>query len=136
MNPRVDHARALVARAQDDRYVLDRLAADANAPAWVLGFHAQQAVEKALKAMLSLRGVEFPRTHNLSMLLELLRRAGAALPPDAEELAQLIPFGVALRYEDAVDGEVLLLDRDWAVGAVARTLSWASDMLRDAEPPK
>ena len=90
MNSPVDHARALLARAQDDRYVLDRLAGDANAPAWVLGFHAQQAVEKGLKAILSLRGVEFPRTHNLSMLLELLRRAGAALPPDGEELAPLI----------------------------------------------
>ena len=31
MNSPVDHARALLARAQDDRYVLDRLAGDANA---------------------------------------------------------------------------------------------------------
>jgi len=135
MSPSLSHARALVARAQDDRYVLDRLATDENAPTWVLGFHAQQAVEKALKAMLSLRGVEFPRTHNLSMLLELLRRAGATLPPDGEELVRLIPFGVALRYEDAVDGEVLSLDRDWALGVVARTLSWARDILRDADLP-
>ena len=53
MNSSADYARALIARAQDHRYVLERLAGDANAPAWVLGFHAQQAVEKLLKAVLS-----------------------------------------------------------------------------------
>lgn len=135
MNPSLDHARALVARAQDDRYVLDRLASDEKAPMWVLGFHAQQAVEKALKAVLSLRAVEYPRTHNLSMLLELLRRSGAQLPPDGEDLARLIPFGVALRYEDVVGGETLSLDRDWAVRVVTRTLSWTTEMLHGAEAP-
>ena len=136
MNSSADYARALIAKAQDDRYVLERLAGDANAPEWVLGFHAQQAVEKSLKAVLSLRQVEFPRTHNLSMLLELLRRAGVALPPDGDELARLIPFGVALRYEDAAIGEPLSLDRVWAAGAVAKTRVWASEALAGAESPK
>ena len=76
MNSALEHARALLARVRDDLYVVRRLGAEADAPGWVLGFHAQQGVEKALKAVLSEIGVEYPRTHNLVMLLELLRAAG------------------------------------------------------------
>ena len=36
--------------------MLRRLAQDPNSPTWGLGFHAQQAVEKALKAVLTQRG--------------------------------------------------------------------------------
>ena len=52
MNSSAEYAVALLRRAVGDQYVVERLAADAQAPAWVLGFHAQQAVEKALKAVL------------------------------------------------------------------------------------
>jgi hypothetical protein len=41
MNLSVEHALALLARAHDDLYVVRRLAADPDAPCWVLGFHAQ-----------------------------------------------------------------------------------------------
>lgn len=45
MNSPLEHARALLARAEDDAYVVRRLRAEPNAPDWVLGFHAQQAIE-------------------------------------------------------------------------------------------
>ncbi|MBL8540232.1 MAG: HEPN domain-containing protein [Betaproteobacteria bacterium] len=108
-------------KAADDLYVARRLAQDVDAPAWILGFHAQQAVEKSLKAVLSLHRIEFPRTHNLSMLLELLRRAALALPPDGDELARLIPFGVIARYETALDATEVEIDRVWAVDVATRT---------------
>lgn len=38
----------------------------------VFGFHAQQAVEKAPKAWLSLRGMAYPKTHDLRLLVGLL----------------------------------------------------------------
>jgi len=37
-----------------------------------LCFHAQQAVEKSVKAVLVLRGVEFPKIHSLPRLMDLL----------------------------------------------------------------
>ena len=40
-----------------------------------LAFHAQQAAEKALKAVLIERAVRFPRTHDLEALTELVRLA-------------------------------------------------------------
>ncbi len=42
----------------------------------VFGFHAQQAVEKALKAWLTLRGPAYPRTHDLRLLINVLQTHG------------------------------------------------------------
>jgi len=81
----LEHALALLARARDDRYVVRHLGTELDAPSWVLGFHAQQAVEKALKAVLSGAGLAYPRTHNLVMLSELLRTSAIALPPDVDD---------------------------------------------------
>ena len=37
----------------------------------IVGFHAQQAVEKAFKAVLAMVGAEFPFTHNIALLMQL-----------------------------------------------------------------
>jgi HEPN domain-containing protein len=37
-----------------------------------LRFHAQQAAEKALKAVLIAKGISPPKTHNIRMLLDIL----------------------------------------------------------------
>jgi HEPN domain-containing protein len=42
----------------------------------LIAFHAQQATEKALKAVLLQHEVEFPKTHDLEELFELLQTAG------------------------------------------------------------
>ncbi|WP_051862711.1 HEPN domain-containing protein [Ferrovum myxofaciens] len=76
MNSQLDHANGLLTKARDDFFVVRRLAGEADAPGWVLVFHAEQAVEKALKAVLSNANVVYPRTHNLVMLVELLRQVG------------------------------------------------------------
>jgi hypothetical protein len=47
MNRSREYALALLEKARGDLYVLERLAPDADAPAWSLGFHAQQAAEKS-----------------------------------------------------------------------------------------
>jgi HEPN domain-containing protein len=38
---------------------------DAESSALIVGFHCQQAVEKALKAVLAERGADFPYTHDV-----------------------------------------------------------------------
>jgi HEPN domain-containing protein len=64
----------------------------------LFGFHAQQAVEKALKAWLRSRGVEYPPTHDVFLLVDLLSRdgvdVGSLYPMEA-----LTPFAVQYRYE-------------------------------------
>lgn len=131
MNSPLDHARGLLARARDDFFVVRRLAGEADAPGWVLGFHAEQAVEKALKAVLSSAGIAYPRTHNLVMLVELLRQAQQSLPPDAADLGQLVPYGVVLRYEEIPDDEPPRCEPGWFVEVVEQTLSWASACLEN-----
>ena len=39
----------------------------------VFGFHAQQAIEKLCKAWLSMEGIQYPRTHDLRMLMRLMK---------------------------------------------------------------
>ena len=46
-------------------------------------FHAQQAVEKALKAVLLRQKIEFPLIHDLDALLEIANRNGIFLPQES-----------------------------------------------------
>lgn len=61
-------------------------------------FHAQQCVEKALKALLTYLNIPFPRTHVLEMLLDLLKNNGVELPPSVDEAFVLTQYAVQTRY--------------------------------------
>jgi HEPN domain-containing protein len=71
----------------------------------IVGFHAQQAAEKALKAWLTILGVDFPRSHDLSLLIQKLEDGGLEVT-SLWELLDLNPFAVQLRY-DMLDDESL-----------------------------
>ncbi|MCL4504555.1 MAG: HEPN domain-containing protein [Chloroflexi bacterium] len=62
-----------------------------------LCFHAQQAAEKALKAILIAYEIPVPRTHNLRTLFDLLP-ADLSIPPDILDAAGLSDYAVASRY--------------------------------------
>lgn len=53
---------------------------DAEALESLIVFHAQQAIEKALKAVLVEHEVDFPKTHDLEQLVEIIEAAGIAWP--------------------------------------------------------
>jgi HEPN domain-containing protein len=65
-------------------------------------FHAQQCVEKVLKAWLRYRGTLPPRTHQLSLLLALL--PDEMLADFRLEITLLDRFYIPTRYPDAVAG--------------------------------
>lgn len=65
----------------------------------IFGFHAQQAVEKLLKALLSVHAVRFQQTHDLHELLTLLEIAGENFPTDLLRVDELTPFAVQWRYD-------------------------------------
>lgn len=75
----------------------------------IFGFHAQQAAEKLLKAWLSTLDVEYPLTHDLSLLLETLKSKGQDIEAHSG-LLDLNAYAVRFRYEE-VTGDVLRLDR-------------------------
>jgi len=62
------------------------------------GFHLQQAVEKSLKAWLAFKSVDYPRTHDLSLLLGLLEDRGESID-SFWSLLELNSFAVQFRYE-------------------------------------
>lgn len=85
----------------------------------IIGFHAQQAVEKSLKAWLAASGRRYPLTHNLFLLVELVGEAGGQVE-DLTNLVELNPYAVQLRYsvsnEDLARDEPL--DRRGLLGSV------------------
>lgn len=86
----------------------------------IIAFHAQQCIEKCMKAALAQHGITYPRTHDLDDLYKLLSAPGLAMPVSRES------YAVTSRYE--VDKEDLVtyaqIDE-----AVATTVSWATTLL-------
>lgn len=60
-------------------------------------FHAQQCVEKYLKAILVWNRVEFAKTHNISELMALIP-AVARMPLESEEQDRLTEYATVMRY--------------------------------------
>jgi HEPN domain-containing protein len=69
----------------------------------ILAFHAQQAVEKALKALLVQHQVEFPYTHAIGPLLNLCQAAGFEGTEALGDAAILTRYAVAARYPGEQD---------------------------------
>lgn len=97
--PEIARARAFLQRAAADLAAVRALEALDEVPDEIVGFHGQQAAEKLLKAVLAAHGIDFPRTHSIRFLLDLLDDRGLAPPPELHGVTALYPFGVQLRYE-------------------------------------
>ncbi|MBD3315101.1 MAG: HEPN domain-containing protein [Chitinivibrionales bacterium] len=97
----------------------------------VFGFHAaQQAVEKAAKAILTVLKITFERTHDLEPLFDALEENGCI---DAEVFTILIDmtdFAVRYRYQafDEIDAG---LDRDAVTTEVRRFVDFARKIIAD-----
>ena len=63
-----------------------------------LCFDAQQAVEKALKALCIMHGVKFSKVHDLSYLMELLEEADIEIPKGLQKAKILTDYAVETRY--------------------------------------
>jgi HEPN domain-containing protein len=75
------------------------LAAKSHCPYDTACFHCHQAAEKYLKALLTLLGIQAPRTHDLGNLLALLP-AEARPSVQAAQLVAMNPYAVDVRYAD------------------------------------
>jgi HEPN domain-containing protein len=96
------HVRRWVAKADDDLDAAARLLASDSGLFAIIGFHAQQAAEKYLKALLVLGAVPFPRTHDLTGLRALL--PAGQVPALADLPLELLSrFSVEERYPGDAD---------------------------------
>lgn len=95
-----EFAALLLRKAEGDVEVVRALVDNASITDDAIGFHAQQAIEKAMKAVLAIHGVQFPRTHDLGFLLELADRDGVRIPDVVVEARWLTPWSAEFRYDD------------------------------------
>ena len=92
-----------------------------------LCFHAQQAAEKAIKAVMLSRGADIPRTHDLAFLVDLLPPT-IKLPPSLLLLPVLTKYAVQQRYP----GQDLPVDRrDYlkAIELAQEAVAWAGHVV-------
>jgi HEPN domain-containing protein len=95
-----DLAEQLLRRAIDDEAAARAMLPLRPVTDAIVGFHAQQAVEKSLKAVLAARNVDFPFIHNIEGLADLCEKAGATLPNELACVNRLTPYAAGLRYDD------------------------------------
>jgi HEPN domain-containing protein len=118
----LDWAEQLLRRAADDEAAAKALLPVKSVTDAIVGQHAQQGVEKAIKAALAARGVEFPFIHDIAGLMVLCKNAHIEIPGELRDADQLTPYAGALRYgEDSLD----LVDRKTALGWVTAAVKWA-----------
>lgn len=103
-----------LAKADGDLAVAELLLSEGPSYYEALAFHCQQAGEKYLKALLTWYQVEFPRTHDIGQLLDLVALASPDVAESLQPLTRLTPYGVAARYP----GEPLALSETHAFEAV------------------
>ncbi len=107
---------------------MQRLASEPEISDEIVGFHAQQAVEKWFKAVLGSREIEFEYTHDLRRLIGEVTVAVGEFPFDLPEVVALTEHAVPLRYDEILDIEPL--DRQAVVRLVEEIGRWANDQLR------
>lgn len=121
---RFDLAALLMAKALDDERALEALVDNPKIADAIVLFHAQQAAEKTLKAVVASQGLTFEWTHDLSALIDQVRDTGLSLPAELEEVDSLTPYAVDYRYEDPVLDDPFAV-RDSALDLVGRLRVWA-----------
>lgn len=89
--------RQWVRKAEEDMLVAAQLLKVKHIPASSVCFHAQQCVEKYVKALLVNHGIGFPKTHNIAAIIKLLpARARPDLSADDQD--RLTEYAVTARY--------------------------------------
>lgn len=122
MTPALEEAHRLLRLAVRDSDTFALLLPLPKATMAALGFHAQQAVEKALKAVCTRHNIEVRRTHDLTALGQAVLDHGTALPVSLDELRSLNPFAVEFRYDDEITSSMRREDLDALLRVM---LSWA-----------
>ncbi|MGH7535163.1 MAG: HEPN domain-containing protein [Gemmatimonadales bacterium] len=93
-----------------------------------LCFEAQQAAEKAIKAVLVSRGVDFPKTHDLGRLLRILEESGMKLPAPVWRSPELTAYAWEARYPGDYEPATADVHRR-AVELAEAVVRWAGEVV-------
>ena len=126
MNEHKEQAETLLAAGLRDQLTLRLLRQSGEAPHETMGFHAQQASEKFIKAVLVMHGIVFERTHDLVSLAGLCAAHDIAMPLIGDALRPLNTYAVKFRYEGC---PVAMIDMEEASRIVAALLAWTQQQI-------
>ena len=89
-----------------------------------LCFHCQQAAEKAIKSVLVFYKIDFPKTHDIVYLLNLLLTQNISVPKVIMESAFLTDYAVTVRYPGD-DNMIQSTEYKKALRVSTKVLEWA-----------
>jgi HEPN domain-containing protein len=127
-----DLAEQLLRRAADDEAAAQAMLSLEPVTDAIVGFHAQQAVEKSLKAVLAARDVDFPFVHDIGGLVDLCKEAGTSLPDELDGADRLTPYATGLRYDD---DQPSIVARETALSWATVAVAWAREQVQGEGPP-
>jgi HEPN domain-containing protein len=126
VQPSAAEAARWLAKAEEDLAVAQLLVQTDSSVRWAACFHGQQAAEKAIKSLLVLAGVDFPRSHALDGLVALLPQDMRS-PFDNDALVVLQPWATAGRYPEDI-GEPDVSTTTWIVELAAEVVEAARSL--------
>jgi len=97
-----------------------------------LCFHAQQAAEKSLKAVLIHKGILFPKTHIIERLVDLLPEDISKIP-ELSEAAKLSVYATASRYPGDISEPVTAEEYREAITLAEAVVQWAETVLNASD---
>lgn len=109
----------------------DRLTLQFELPEAIFGFHAQQAYEKLLKALIASRNIKFERTHDLEKLLAKIAEIGVGPLPLPAHFPLLQTYAVFLRYDDPEPDQVI--DREQVRASIDTLTELVTARMMDQE---
>jgi HEPN domain-containing protein len=125
-------ADTLAKKATGDLHVARKLTPCSDIDDGVIGFYAQQAVEKSLKTALTLNGLDFPlMEHDLDLLLEFVAKGTVDAPQAVTDAGWLTLWATTYENCEAPPGK---LDRRQAIAIAEIAVSWCCGLLDHAPP--
>ena len=94
-----------------------------------LCFNAQQAAEKALKAICLAQGIDIPRTHSLVHLMDILEALGMEIPSNVRDADILTQYAVQSRYPSIME-EITRSEYRDALKLAANVVFWAETIIK------
>jgi HEPN domain-containing protein len=133
MTPPFEEAERYLRLARRDLAAYAALCESAAVDPAIACFHAQQAAQKAIKAVMCVHGLEFRRTHDLEELAGLLLDVRIVMPVDFSGLRRLTPYAVEFRYDDAA---LHLMTREEAGQIASSLIDWAAAQIANGVLPQ
>ena len=93
-----------------------------------LCFNAQQAAEKAFKAICLHTGQDFPKTHSISRLIEIIEISSISIPDEVKSANVLTQYAVQTRYPGPIE-EVTLEEYKESLVLAAKVVFWAEAII-------